>query len=101
MPMRSPGQVLVGTPHRSEGHAGKAVASLALGCLGLIAWVLPILGLPVTMTGLVCGLVGLHSRKHRSAVAGVTLSIIGLTLTLANGALGAFLAVTSQLSLFQ
>src|SRR5437763_12579796 len=37
---------------RGERNSGKAVAAFVLGCVGMVAWCLPILGLPVTITGL-------------------------------------------------
>lgn len=61
---------------------GKAVASLVLGIVGLIAWLIPLIGLPVAITGLV-----LASKVRKSltpssmANAGYVLCIIALILS--------------------
>jgi hypothetical protein len=79
-----------------QGKNGLATTSLVLGSIGLLAWCLPILGLPITITGLVMGVKGLQSYKQGAAVAGIVLNIVGLLLSLMNAALGAFLAVANQ-----
>jgi len=76
--------------------SGKAVASLVLGLIGLAAWLLPIIGLPVTIIGLVMGAKGRRSRPGMAG-AGIVLSIIGLVLSLINAAYGAYLGATGQL----
>ena len=73
-----------------------AVASLVLGIIGLIAWVIPLFGLPITITGLVLGAKRLNSEQRGLAIAGLTLCIIGLVLTIANGAIGAYMGATGQ-----
>lgn len=67
-----------------------AVASLVLGCLSLVAWLLPIVGLPVSAMGLGLGVSGLGTTRRRMAVVGIVLAAIGLALTVANGMLGAY-----------
>jgi hypothetical protein len=79
-----------------QGKNGMASTSLVLGSIGLLAWCLPIAGLPLTITGLVMGVKGLKSYKQGAATAGIVLNIIGLTLSLLNAALGAYIAVASQ-----
>jgi len=75
----------------------KATASLVLGIIGLIAWFLPLIGFPVTITGLVLGIKGMKSIKRDKAVAGVVLCIIGLVATIVNSAIGAFLGALGLL----
>ncbi len=75
---------------------GKAKASLILGIVGLIAWLLPIVGIPVTIVGIVKGVQAWKSSKHTLAVAGVVLSIIGLVLAIINMAIGAYIGATGQ-----
>ncbi len=78
------------------GKNGMATTSLVLGSIGLLAWCLPILGLPVTITGIVLGVKGLPSYKQGAAITGIVLNIVGLVLSLLNAALGAYIAVASQ-----
>lgn len=80
-----------------QDQSGKATASLVLGCVGLLAWILPIIGLPVTIIGVVMGSKGLKSSSRGMAIAGIVLSSIGLLLSLANAAWGAYLGATGQL----
>jgi hypothetical protein len=77
---------------------GKAVASLCLGLFGLIAWLLPIIGFPVTITGLVLGIKSLNGPRRGMATAGIVLCIIGLVITTINAAIGAYLGATGQLN---
>ncbi len=74
----------------------KATASLVLGIIGMIAWVIPLFGAPINITGLVMGIKGLKSPKRASAVAGVVLCIIGLIFTVINAVIGAYLGATGQ-----
>jgi len=73
-----------------------AVASLVLGIVSLIAWFIPLLGLPISIVGLVLGIKSVKSEKRGMAIAGIVMSSIGLVLTIINGALGAYLAATGQ-----
>jgi hypothetical protein len=75
---------------------GKPVASLVLGILGLILWLIPLFGLPSTIVGLVFGINALKRSEKGMAVAGVVLCSIGLLLSVANAALGAYLGATGQ-----
>jgi hypothetical protein len=79
-----------------RGPGGKAVASLTLGILSLVCWYLPIVGLPMTITGLVLGIKDHHSSKPGMAVAGIVTNIIGLVLSVINAAVGAYLGATGQ-----
>ncbi len=83
-------------PSINDVEAGKAKTSLILGIVGLIAWLLPIVGIPVTIVGIVKGVQAWKSSKHTLAVAGVVLSIIGLVLSIINMAIGAYLGATGQ-----
>ncbi|MDR1450809.1 MAG: DUF4190 domain-containing protein [Helicobacteraceae bacterium] len=75
-----------------------AVASLVLGIVGLFAWVIPLFGFPITITGLVMGVKARKSSEERGmATAGFVLCIIGLTLTLINASIGAYMGATGQL----
>lgn len=75
---------------------GRPGVALGLGIFGLIAWLLPIIGLPVTITGLVLGGKALSGSKRGLAIAATVLCCIGLTLSAFNMALGVYLGVTGQ-----
>jgi len=82
--------------HPASPGGGKAIASLVLGIVGTVGWCLPIVGLPVTITGLVLGIKDLDSRNRGMAIAGVVLCSIGLLLSVINAAVGAYLGATGQ-----
>ena len=95
-PFPGPPESAIPTP-----GGGKEIASLCLGLFGLIAWFLPIIGFPTTITGLVLGIKSLGGPRKGMATAGVVLCIIGLVATTANAALGAYLGATRQLNYFK
>ena len=69
----------------------RASTSLILGILSLIAWLLPLIGYPVTIIGIVMGIKSKDSASQNLALAGLILSIIGLAFTVANSAIGAYM----------
>lgn len=75
---------------------GKATASLVLGLISMITWIIPLLGLPTTITGLVLGINGLGRQRRGTAIAGIVLSAIFLVATVVNMAIGAYLGATGQ-----
>lgn len=68
-----------------------ATAALVLGIIGLIAWLLPIIGYPVTIVGLILGIKSVKSEKRGMAIAGIVMSSIGLVLSIVNSVLGVIL----------
>ncbi len=75
-----------------------ATASLVLGLVGIVAWLLPFIGFPVTITGLCLGIAAKKKgQTGGKSTAGIVLSIIFLLLTLANSILGALLAASGLL----
>ena len=70
---------------------GKATAALVLGLVGLCFWCCPLIGFPITLAGLILGILSLRSASRSLAVAGIILSSIGLVLTVANSVLGVML----------
>ena len=76
---------------------GKAIASLVLGLVGLFAWLLPVLGLPITIVGLIMGVLGMKSDNRGMAVAGVVLNIIFLLACIINASIGAYMGATGQM----
>jgi peptidoglycan/LPS O-acetylase OafA/YrhL len=93
----------VPNPYASAPTPGgaKPIWSLCLGLFGLLAWLLPIIGLPTTITGLVLGIESVNGSRKGMATAGIVLCIIGLVLSTGNAALGAYLGATGQLHYFQ
>ena len=76
-------------PAVSEPGSGQAVAGMILGIIGLIAWLLPLIGYPVSITGLVLALKGRRAFSRRTmATAGVVLSAIALGLTVLSSLIG-------------
>lgn len=73
---------------------GKATASLILGIIGMVAWLLPIAGLPVNIVGLALGTRGRRSSARALATWGVVLSSIGLGLSIVNAVLGILMRTT-------
>ncbi len=67
---------------------GKSIASFVLGIVGIIAWLLPLFGYPVTIVGLVLGCIARKDKKNGFNLAGIILSAITLALTLGNSILG-------------
>ncbi len=72
---------------------GKAIASLVLGIVGLLAWCCPLVGIPVTVTGLFLGINAMNSQSRTLAIVGVALCAIGLLLSIGNAIIGAMMAV--------
>jgi hypothetical protein len=70
---------------------------MVLGLVGIIAWLLPIIGLPVTITGLVFGIKSRHSAARSKAITGIVLCSIFLTASVINAAIGAYMGATGRL----
>jgi hypothetical protein len=62
----------------------------------MLAWCLPIIGVPVSIVGLILGILSRTSSKRGFAIAGIVLCIIGLVLSVANGIAGGYMAATGQ-----
>lgn len=76
---------------------GFSIASMVLGICGFVAWCIPLFGYPVTIVGLIMGIVGKNKGGRKMAIAGIILSAITLVLTLVNSIWGAYLGATGQL----
>ena len=71
-------------PESSRG----AVTSLVLGVVATIGWIVPIIGLPITIVGIVLGAMNLKSRKAKgAAISGFVINIAFLLVTIAKGVL--------------
>lgn len=84
-------------PPKKKDNYGLAITSLALGIFSLLAWLYPICGFPISVIGLILGITSTSSSKRSLAIAGIVMSAIGLILTVANAAIGAYLGYTGQL----
>jgi len=72
-----------------ERGRGQALAGVILGGVSLIAWLLPFIGYPVSITGLVLAILGRRSFSRRTmATVGMILCIVALVLTVINSILG-------------
>jgi len=91
------GPTAAGFPAQRQDLSGKANTSMVLGLVGIVAWFLPIIGFPVTITGLVFGIKAGHSAARGKAIAGIVLCSIFLTVTAINSALGAYLKATGRI----
>jgi hypothetical protein len=77
---------------RRSGSSGGATAALVLGCIGMVAWCLPILGFPINLVGLILGITNAKNSSNRGqSTTGIVLCAIGLALSVLNGLVGAFL----------
>lgn len=81
---------------KNNNVSGLSIASFVLGLIGLIAWIIPLFGYPVTIVGLVLGCLARKNEKNGFNLAGIILSSITLAFTLINSILGV-LMVFSQL----
>lgn len=69
-------------PPELEGKRGVcekcAIASVVFGGMSLVTWVIMILGLLMSVVGIVLGIFGLKSQHPKHARIGLILSVIGL-----------------------
>ena len=72
---------------------GLGTAALVLGIVGLLAWLLPLIGFPVNVIGVILGALGRRGPNKGTATAGLVCSVIGLGLTIINGVAGAIMMV--------
>ena len=74
----------------------KARLGFAMGLLSLVAWLVPVIGVPVALIGFSKSRAGLELEdspsRRRVAVAGLVLSTVGLTLSLVNALAAAYMA---------
>lgn len=67
----------------------KANTGFILGLVSIIAWILPLIGYPVTVCGIIFSSKGLKAETNKTkATVGLVLSIIFLIATLTNSVLG-------------
>lgn len=80
--------------HTEKGKT-QAIIGLILGLVSIVAWYIPLIGFPVTVCGIIFSAIGMKSQTNKGkAIAGLTLSIIFLVVTIVNSVLGAILATS-------
>jgi hypothetical protein len=73
---------------------GAAVAALVIGIISMIAWLLPIVGIPLSIVGIVYGTRGRRLFTNRTmATVGLVLCIIALVLAAINSLAGVMMAM--------
>lgn len=80
---------------QSDGDT-QATTGMVVGIICLIAWCLPIVGLPLSIWGIIASIKGMNSSKHGQAIAGIVMSSIGLLLTILNAVAGVLIALNNQ-----
>lgn len=85
------------TPQPKQEKKGLSIASMVLGICGFLAWCIPLFGLPVCVTGLILGILGVGKGSKGMAIAGIIMCSITLILTIINSAIGAYMGATGQL----
>jgi len=78
-----------------QGPVDRSEAAFVLGLIGLVAWILPIAGLPIQIIALVFAVKSMKYRKWQ-ATTGLVLAIIGLVLTTINAGIGAYMGATGH-----
>jgi hypothetical protein len=69
----------------NQATGGMALASLVLGVVSLVVCCIPILGLPVSITGFILGMKGQTSLQQNKAVIGICLNALGFAVAVVNG----------------
>jgi len=67
-----------------------ALASLVCGILSLCAWVIPYVGIPISLIGAVPGLLALKSKWRKISAAGLVLCAVTFLLGLMNALVGIY-----------
>lgn len=63
-----------------------AWTAFILGIISSLGWIVPIIGLPVTIVGTVLGAVGMKQKRNRGiAIAGFVINIVFLCASIAKG----------------
>lgn len=71
--------------------SGTGTASITLGIIGLLAWIIPLAGYPVTILAIVLGARGMATGRGGTATAGLVMGIAGLIATVVNSIAGAWI----------
>ena len=66
---------------------GAATAGLVLGIISLVAWLIPLISLPVCIIGLIQSIRGVKSQNRAAANGGIVMNIIGMVATIVHATL--------------
>lgn len=77
--------------NKTDKKATLGLIGFILGLVSIIAWYIPLIGVPVTICGIIFSGLGLNSTNRGKAITGLTLSIIFLVVSLINSALAVIL----------
>lgn len=80
----------------SDDHSFIAMIALIIGTIGLLAWLLPGIGIPIGIIGFYTGKNAINSSNRKLALIGLGLSIFCLYLSFFNGYLGVLMGMTSE-----
>lgn len=70
---------------KPESSAG-SWTSLVLGIISSLGWIIPVIGLPVSIVGTVFGAINMKSRKYKGvAIAGFVINLVFLCVSIAKG----------------
>ena len=65
-----------------------AWTSFILGIISSVAWIIPLIGLPITIVGTVLGATGMRNKRSKGiAIAGFVTNLVFLAATIAAGVL--------------
>ncbi len=85
----TPGNPMVGTmppipgmPAAPHDASGKAIAALVLGVLGLVGWLVPIIGMILGILAIIFGTTSMHTRRRGLAIAGTIIAVPVILLSL-------------------
>ncbi len=69
-----------------ERSSAGSVTSLVLGIVGSVAWLMPLVAIPINVVGIVLGSINMKNTKHRGlAIAGFVVNIVFLLVAIAKG----------------
>ncbi len=95
-PSQTPEAFDYGRVPQPPASQGMAIASMVLGICSPFMALCPLVGIAVSITGLVLGINAKKKNGGKMATAGIVLSCIGLVLALINASIGTYLGVSGQ-----
>jgi hypothetical protein len=94
-PYRAP--ISVSPSPRSIEGKRRAQQSLRYGIASTIAWIFPIVGVPVSIASIVYGFLGLGKKKRKEAVIGIALGMVFLIVSIGTWIVGYYLYINGTI----